>query len=693
MTRKHQQMKASISHRIKKNGNSFKPVPRTTANEDGTSTSTIPGPFTTKEKAQKKNDVKARSMLLMALPNEHLLTFSQYKDAETLFEAIQARFDDLEQIHKDDLEEMDLKWQLALLSIRARRPRNQDSSRKTVNVEDTSSKAMMAIDGGGFDWSYMADDEAPTNMALMAFSDSEMVQKPVLKNVEKGTGQREVRPVWNNTMRINHQNFSNYKRNFSPTAVLTKSIIVPISIARQSSSRAATPVSAVRPITTATPKPLVNVAKPRQNALQKSHSLSRGPFYQQTVLKNRNLNNTINTTKVNSVNTAKGNRVTSVVGKQGINVVKSSHAGFRDLKFRYKIMSPKIVDHIFAYDRNISYLTDFKEHDGGYVAFGKGAKGGKITGKGTIRTGKLDFEDVYFVKELQFNLFSVSQMCDKKNSVLFTDTECFVLSPNFKVANESHVLLKVPRKNNMYNFDMKNIVPQKDLTCLLAKVTNDESMLWHRRLEKCIKREYSMARTPQQNGVAERRNRTLIELTLDEESAQKLHVEELAKEIARKEQERYNLEKALELQKQLDQREEDDSEIEKEVMKRSGFNLQQESSKKQKLDEKTEEEVEAQADTDQEIEEMKLYVKIVPDEDIAIDAIPLATKPLVIVEYKIVKEGKISTYQIIRADGIKDKHGNTRPEEDYERVLRGDIKVMFESDIESEVWSNYRDMM
>nr|GFA78137.1 hypothetical protein [Tanacetum cinerariifolium] len=50
--------------------------------------------------------------------------------------------------------------------------RNQDSSRKIVNVEDTSSKAIMVIDGAGFDWSYMADDKAPTNMAFMAFSDS-----------------------------------------------------------------------------------------------------------------------------------------------------------------------------------------------------------------------------------------------------------------------------------------------------------------------------------------------------------------------------------------------------------------------------------------------------------------------------------------------------------------------------------------
>nr|GEY77593.1 hypothetical protein [Tanacetum cinerariifolium] len=185
----------------------------------------------------------------------------------------------LEQIHEDDLEEMDLKWQLALLSMRVRRLRNQDSSRKTVNVEDTSSKAMVAIDEAGFDWSYMADDEVPTNMALMAFSDSEMVQKPVLKNVETGNGQWEVRPVWNNSMRTNHQNFSNSRRNFSLTAVLTKSGIVPISTTKQSSSRAATPVSAARPINTVASKPLVNVAKPRQNALQNSHSLSRRPFY------------------------------------------------------------------------------------------------------------------------------------------------------------------------------------------------------------------------------------------------------------------------------------------------------------------------------------------------------------------------------------------------------------------------------
>nr|GEY00731.1 putative ribonuclease H-like domain-containing protein [Tanacetum cinerariifolium] len=108
--------------------------------------------------------------------------------------------------------------------------------------------------------------------------------------------------------------------------------------------------------------------------------------------------------------------------------------------------------------------------------------GGKITGKGKITTGKLDFDDVYFVKELKFNLFSVSQMCDKKNNVIFTDTECIVLSFDFMLLDENHVLLRVPRENNMYNVDLKNIVPSGDLTCLFMKATLDESNLCHRRL-------------------------------------------------------------------------------------------------------------------------------------------------------------------------------------------------------------------
>nr|GFB30793.1 retrovirus-related Pol polyprotein from transposon TNT 1-94 [Tanacetum cinerariifolium] len=130
---------------------------------------------------------------------------------------------------------------------------------------------------------------------------------------------------------------------------------------------------------------------------------------------------------------------------------------------------------------NMSYLSDFEAINGGYAAFGGNPKRGKIT-----------------------------------------DTECLVLSPEFKLPDESHVLLRVPRENNMYNVDLKSIVPSRDLTCLFAKEALDESNLWHRRLGhinfktmnklvKEIKREFSVARTPQQNGIAERKNMTLIE--------------------------------------------------------------------------------------------------------------------------------------------------------------------------------------
>ncbi|GKA45183.1 putative ribonuclease H-like domain-containing protein, partial [Tanacetum coccineum] len=132
--------------------------------------------------------------------------------------------------------------------------------------------------------------------------------------------------------------------------------------------------------------------------------------------------------------------------------------------------------------RNKSHLSDYKKIEGGFVAFSGNSKGGKITRKGKIRIGKLDFEDVYFVKELKFNLFSVSQMCDKKNNVLFTNTEFVVLSSNFKLTDENQVLLKVPRKDNMYSVDLRNVVPQGGITCLFAKAILDESNLWYRRL-------------------------------------------------------------------------------------------------------------------------------------------------------------------------------------------------------------------
>ncbi|GKC88487.1 hypothetical protein Tco_1149136, partial [Tanacetum coccineum] len=143
------------------------------------------------------------------------------------------------------------------------------------------------------------------------------------------------------------------------------------------------------------------------------------------------------------------------------------------------------------------------------------------------------------------------------------------------------------------------------------------------------------------------------------------------------------------------------------ITKRAGDKPESVESKKQKSDENEEVKEDNEA-------ELKMHMVIVKDDDIAIDAIPLATKLPVIVEYKIIKEGIIRHYQLIRDDGsskryssmirmlqgidsedlenlwklVKTKHGDTRPKDEHERVLWGDLKVMFEPDIKSDVWRN-----
>nr|GEU69884.1 ribonuclease H-like domain-containing protein [Tanacetum cinerariifolium] len=233
----------------------------------------------------------------------------------------------------------------------------------------------------------------------------------------------------------------------------------------------------------------------------------RRPFNQKSAAKTNNFNEKVNIAKVNNVTTAGPKAVVSAIEENRNNVIKSlacwiwrpkgnlidhisKDSGSYTLKrFNYVDPQGRLKSGQGIFDSGCSrhmtgkksYLTDYQEIDGGFIAFGGNIKRGKITRKGKIRTGKLDFECVYFVKELNFNLFSVSQICDKKNSVLFTNTECVVLSSDFKLLDESQVLLKVPRNNNMYSFDLKNVVPVGGLICLFANATLNDSNLWHRR--------------------------------------------------------------------------------------------------------------------------------------------------------------------------------------------------------------------
>ncbi|GJX14803.1 putative ribonuclease H-like domain-containing protein [Tanacetum coccineum] len=707
------------------NGNSWVPIP-VTATETGPSTGLkMTVPSTAEEKICKKNDVKARSLLLMALPNEHQLTFDQYVDAQSMFAAIKARFGGneatkktqkallkqqtrqdfpkcmimqqmqsshidcnilalegsaidgarrarlvlieevrrsrvpkamdrvgvrgllssrgaylkrrdvrrvttslrlssliynggrirmyrwtwehtasprdgqvlvigqrsrvlyLEQLHDDDLEEMDLKWNMALLSMRARKfyqrtrrkiitdgsntagydkskvecfnchkmrhfarecraPRskdninwNQGSSSKAVKIEDASEKAMCAIDGAGFDWSDMPKEEIQANMALMAFSDSEGTNdKSCLEEFkqpevnEYGPRDTSLKPTTGCDKESDNskENTNDSLKQQQKTDSKTSFVKSPLKKARENNDAPiiedwvsddeddVEPIPKVEKktvIPTATKKEFVKTEKPVRRSVSCPHKAPRAVLMK-TGLKTVNTARPVNT--VRSVNTgrpfstarsfntvrpsytahpkstvhcARPRQRFNTGRARGFNAVKPSACWvWRPIKPNGASLSNSQLNDKGFVDsgcsrhmtRNIAHLLDFKDFDGGYVTFGGGAYGGRITGKGTIKTDNLDFDDVYFVKELKFNLFSVSQMCDKKNYVLFTDSECLVLSPNFKLPDENQILLKIPRQDNMYSFDMKNIVPKDSLTCLVAKATSEESMLWHRRL-------------------------------------------------------------------------------------------------------------------------------------------------------------------------------------------------------------------
>ncbi|GJV71890.1 hypothetical protein Tco_1491885 [Tanacetum coccineum] len=299
------------------------------------------------------------------------------------------------------------------------------------------------------------------------FHENKMVEKPMLNNKGRVTGQREIRPVWNNAQRVNHQNKLTHphpKRNFVPTAVATKLGQVPVNAAKQSSPRAATSISTARPVNTAAPKPKVNDALPTTYSYFKAHSPVRRAFNQKSAAKTNNFNEKVNTTRVNKVTTAGPKAVVSATVGNGENVVKSSacwiwrptgnvidhtskDSGSYMLKrFDYVDLQGRLNECSRNMTGNKSFLTDYQEIDGGFVAFvafGGSPKGGKIT--------------------------------RKEISALFTETECLVLSPDFKLLDESQVLLKVPRHDNMYSFDLKNVVPLGVLTCLFAKAIIDES--------------------------------------------------------------------------------------------------------------------------------------------------------------------------------------------------------------------------
>nr|GEW45476.1 hypothetical protein [Tanacetum cinerariifolium] len=192
------------------------------------------------------------------------------------------------------------------------RIRNQETITRTMNVEDTSSKAMVVIDEADFDWSYMADDEAPTNMAFMALSDS----KPI-EVVTQNSSVKISAPIKENNGAPLIEDWESDEEDEVESPLEKEQKTVEPSVDK------------------------VEADTSKQNDKPARRLLKYAEMYR--------------------TQRPRGNQ-------RNWNNLKSHQLG------------------------NISYLTDFKEFDGGYVAFGGGSKGGKITGKGTIKTGQSSME-------------------------------------------------------------------------------------------------------------------------------------------------------------------------------------------------------------------------------------------------------------------------------------------------------------
>nr|GEU49516.1 putative ribonuclease H-like domain-containing protein [Tanacetum cinerariifolium] len=407
--------------------------------------------------------------------------------------------EDLEQIDHNDLEEMDLHLEMAILTIRAKRfikktcmnlningqkigfdrskvecfnclknkhfareyraPKNQENrgreyDRKTVPVENSTENALIAQDGiEGYNWSYQAEEEHPENYALMALtssgssssSDSE-VDSCSRTCIKAYATLKEQYDSLSSDYKKSQFNLVSYKAGYKAASPPVENFVNSFEM-------------------------LENQENVKSRSDKGYHAVPP-PYTGNNIPSKPDLMFIDEQVKSESVD------VVSNVASSDVKTVESKHNNPQQKEYKEKeVINNGCSRHMTG---NKCYLTDYEDYDGGFVSFGDGK--GRIFGKGKIKTGTLDFDDVYFYKELKYNMFSVSQMCDKKNNVLFTDTECLVLSSYFKLLDESQVLLRVPRNDNIYSVDLKSVVPTGGLTRLFAKAIIDESNLWHMRL-------------------------------------------------------------------------------------------------------------------------------------------------------------------------------------------------------------------
>ncbi|GJX47044.1 putative ribonuclease H-like domain-containing protein [Tanacetum coccineum] len=433
-------------------------------------------PVTAEEKTNKKNDVKVRGLLLMALSNEHQLTFSQYPDAKSMFDAIETRFggntttkktqkillkQQYENFSASSAESLDsifnrlqkIVSRLAILVVWMNKPEVEtmsiDDLYNNFKIVEQKVKKSIGASCGAQNLAFMtAPSTSSTNDANIA----SLQVSTASPNVNAASPQVSTASVSDNTVyacMVKKPNGSNVLH--PDLEQIHEDDLEAIDLKWQLS------------LLSVMVKRIENKAKTVRGgrASVRGTVAVRGVSIRQyEVLFRWRLDQSDGDTWHWRVSVRGTVEVSTRV--KGVNAVKSSaYWVWRPTKLNGASLAFKRHNYIDGMPQqddkgfvdsgcsrhmtgNIAYLSDFKEFDGGYVAFGGGAH----------------------------------MMCDKKNYVLFTNTECLVLSPNFKLPDENQILLKIPRKDNMYSFDMKNIVPKESLTCLIAEATLDESMLW-----------------------------------------------------------------------------------------------------------------------------------------------------------------------------------------------------------------------
>ncbi|GJX90429.1 putative ribonuclease H-like domain-containing protein [Tanacetum coccineum] len=242
------------------------------------------------------------------------------------------------------------------------------------------------------------------------------------------TGKRVAKPVWNNANRVKHANqFVPRQVQLNTGRANVRSVRPNVHTGRANVNTSRVNVNSVRSN--------VNTGRSKQ-PIPTSNSNSFSPVRPQ--------GNRGTTVKTSTCYNWRRTRPNSNYNS-GSNFVRNDHP-LKNMEDK-GIFDSGCSGHMTS---NKDHLDNFKECKWGSITFG-GSKG-YITSKGRIR-----------------------------HKVLFTKTECLVVSPDFKMPDENHILLKVPRQHNMYSFDMKTPSLTKDYACLIVKATSDESKLWHRR--------------------------------------------------------------------------------------------------------------------------------------------------------------------------------------------------------------------